>query len=72
MKALIKTDHLLARMRKRGITWSQVERTVRDPDDSWEGERGVTHAIKMFGRREVEVRYEEGKKVIVLITTFAR
>jgi hypothetical protein len=50
---IIWTHHALERLSQRGITQDAALRTFRDPDKSYEKEKGSTAYVKYFGEQKV-------------------
>jgi len=74
-KDYILTDHAKERMQERGISESDLERVLRDPEIIHPGPRGDINLIKTINGKKIKVSYmdvsdKKKKKIItVMIAT---
>ncbi|MDE2787745.1 MAG: DUF4258 domain-containing protein [Chloroflexota bacterium] len=64
--------HARRRMRWRGISETEVEDTVLDPDRVEPSIRGRTNAYKQIGDRQIRVTFVETENGILIITVVDR
>ena len=64
--------HARGRMRWRGISESEVEDAVADPDRVEPSIRGRTNAYKQIGDRQIRVTFVETENGILIITVVDR
>ena len=73
MRRRIRYDrHARRRMRWRGISESEVEQTVMEPDRLEASIRDRTNAFKRIGDRLIRVTFAETGDVILIITVVDR
>jgi len=67
---IILTNHAKKRMRQRGVGLDEIKKTIRYPDSvKSQPEPHKKRASKIFGRRTLDVVYEEnnGRHIIVTV-----
>ena len=73
MSSPIRYDrHARRRMRWRGISETEVEDTIADPDRIEPSIRGRTNAYKQIGDRQIRVTFVETENGILIITVVDR
>ena len=66
-QGLIFTNHVLERMKQRGITYQQVWETYKFPDEQSELDKGATEHRKKFGSYSVAVIFKHNDKNEVIL-----
>ena len=67
-KAIKYDRHALRRMKWRRISQSEVEQTVKEPENTERTERGRKNAFKTLGNRYIKVTYRESKDEFLIIS----
>lgn len=68
-QGLIFTNHLLERMRQRGITHNQIWETFKHPDKQDENRKGATERTKKFEKYEITILFKHTPQNEVIIIT---
>lgn len=64
---LIFTNHVLSRMKQRGVNSEQIWETYKSPDNQSEADKGATLRVKKFGNYSVSIIFKHNERNEVII-----